>query len=146
MPEVGLHIGSGGKHLRIEPTRREFPAATDYWDQNWLYANVRVQAGAFTGRYEALLRSDEFRDFRDQLAPLYENLIGDAKFESLEEWVRIHVTGDGRGHFLARCTSRDQPGMGNTLTFEIEFDQTAVPQILRDLDELLRAFPVNGAP
>jgi len=34
--------------------------------------------------------------------------------------------------------------MGNQLTFELAFDQTELPAVLRDLDELKRAFPVEG--
>jgi hypothetical protein len=32
------------------------------------------------------------------------------------------------------------------LTFEIAFDQTFLPAILRDLDELILKFPVRGRP
>jgi hypothetical protein len=56
----------------------------------------------------------------------------------------MDVTGDGRGHFTARCELRDQPGIGNKLIIELAFDQTDVPAMLRDLDELLRRFPVRG--
>ena len=35
---------------------------------------------------------------------------------------------------------------GNQLTIELAFDQTEPPALLRDLDELTRAFPVRGNP
>ena len=54
------------------------------------------------------------------------------------------IEGDGRGHFVARCEARDQPGTGNTLRFELRFDQTELPPVLASLDAVLAAFPVKG--
>jgi len=140
-----LLIGSlGSEYLLVQPTRLEFPDTDDYWDGNWVYADVAVVVGAFRGSYEAVLRTDEFARFRDDLQVLHNSLKGGATFETMERWLAIHIEGDGRGHFTAKCEARDQPGMGNQLTFELAFDQTELPAVLRDLDELKRAFPVEG--
>jgi hypothetical protein len=48
----------------------------------------------------------------------------------MEEWLRVDIQGDGRGHFLAQCEASDQPGVGNTLRFELTFDQTELPPML----------------
>lgn len=64
----------------------------------------------------------------------------------MEEWLSIDIAGDGKGHFRADCVAVDMPGTGNRLTFEIEFDQTDLPEILGGLDAISRAFPVVGAP
>jgi hypothetical protein len=53
----------------------------------------------------------------------------------MEHWLRVNIQGDGRGHFLGKCEARDQPGTGNTLRFELTFDQTELPPILIALDE-----------
>jgi len=144
-PAPRLLIGSPkSDYLLVEPTRWEFPSNEDYWDGNWLYADVTIVVGGFRGSYEALLRSDEFARFRDALRGLHENLKGTATFETMEHWLVIHVEGDGRGHFTAKCEARDQPGVGNKLTFELSFDQTELPAMLRDLEELARQFPVRG--
>lgn len=140
-------IGSeSSDHVVIAVTRREFADATDYWDGNWIYASVRVNVGSFRGEYEALLRTDEIASFRDGLTRLHAELKGAATFQSMEQWLRIHVEGDGLGHFTAKCEARDQPGIGNTLQFELRFDQTDLPPMLASLDAVLTAFPVIGAP
>jgi hypothetical protein len=41
---------------------------------------------------------------------------------------------------------RGQPGIGNRLTFGLDFDQTELPEILRGLDAICAAFPVIGKP
>jgi hypothetical protein len=135
---------NSSQQLSMHVTRREFPEASDYWDGNWVYATIR--AGAFRGEYEALLRTDELTSFRDQLATLHTALNGSATFETMEHWLRVDVQGDGRGHFLAKCEARDQPGVGNTLRFELTFDQTELPPMLTALDEVVRAFPIKGSP
>jgi hypothetical protein len=64
----------------------------------------------------------------------------------MEPWLHIEVNGDVRGHFRAACRATDQVGVGNTLSFTIDFDQTDLPEILNDLDAVCDAFPVLGAP
>lgn len=136
----------GGDHVRIRLTRRELPEATDYWDGNWIYADVALRAGAFRGEYEARLRSDELARFYASLGPLYDRLTGEAVLDSMEKWVRVRLAGDGKGHIAASCEAQDAPGTGNLLTFELELDQTDLPRILRELEAILAAFPVIGEP
>jgi hypothetical protein len=138
--------GSNREHVIVLPTRRERPEVSDYWDGNWVYATVRIAARAFRGEFEAQLRAEEFVGFRDQLRHLHEKLGGGAKFETMEGWLSIDIQGDGRGHFHAACMAVDQPGIGNRLTFGLDFDPTELPEILRGLDAICAAFPVVGKP
>lgn len=41
---------------------------------------------------------------------------------------------------------RDQPGVGNTLRFDLTLDQTELPPVLTALNDIVRAFPVKGSP
>jgi hypothetical protein len=107
---------------------------------------VRSRVGGFRGEYEALLRIDEIADLRTGLIRLHAELKGTAVFESMEQWLRMHIEGYGRGHFVAKCEATDQPGTGNTLRFELHFDQTELPPVLAALDAVLAAFPVKGSP
>ena len=134
------------EQLSIHVTRREFPEASDYWDGNRVYATIHIRASAFRGAYEALLRTNELASFRDQLATLHAALKGSATFETMEHWLRVGIQGDGRGHFLAQYEARDQPGVGNSLRFELAFDQIELPPVFAALDEVVRAFPVKGSP
>jgi hypothetical protein len=112
------------------------------FDANWVDATIRIAAGAFAGEYAALLRADDFVRFRDQLRPLYEQLAGAATFATLEGWLSIEVRGDGKGHFQAKCEAIDEPGVGSRLAFNLDFDQTELPETLRQLDAICDAVPV----
>jgi len=39
---------------------------------------------------------------------------------------------------------RDSPGLGNRLTFAIDIDQTDLPPILRQLENVCSTYPVIG--
>ena len=96
------------------------------------------------GSEEALLRTDELARLRSGLVQVRADLKGAASFESMEEWLQMTVEGDGRGRVVAKGEARDQPGTGNTLRFELDFDQTELRGALASLDAVLAAFPVKG--
>ena len=68
-----LRIG-GCEHefLLVEALARSHPHRYDFWDGNWLDTKISVNAGAFTGHYDASLRSDEFARFLSSLRIVYE--------------------------------------------------------------------------
>lgn len=143
---VAFELGrSEGDRLAVSPRGRLHPEASDYWDGNWVDADVTIRAGAFRGAFEAQFRTNEFERFRDGLRTLHEELIGRATFDPIEPWLRIDIVGDGRGHLHADCQACDSPGIGNRLHFALDFDQTDLPPLPRELDVVCRAFPVVGA-
>jgi hypothetical protein len=145
MESTTLVVGSASAaRVEIRPLARSHAGATDYWDGNWIDCEVSASAGGFRAQYVACLRAEEFVGFRRCLKELYRDLEGLAQFKSMEEWLRIEVSGDGRGHFKGPCHLRDRAGGGNVLAFEIEFDQTEIPAMMDQLALIERAFPVVG--
>ena len=143
---LSFRVGSSNRErVIVRPSRREYPEAEDCDEGNWVYATLEIAAGAFRGTFEGCSRAEEFARFRDELRPLYERLSGKATFDTMEGGLRIDVQGDGKGHSHAACEAIDQPGMGNRLTFKIDFDQTELPAIVQGLDAVCEAVPVVGA-
>lgn len=138
--------GEGGEAVTIRVGGRMHPDATDYWDGNWLLSPIEVVVGGFTGRVQAGLRADELVSFREQLQELHRTLEGEAKLESLENWLILVATGDGLGHVEVTGAARDEPGMGNELRFGFTSDQTFLPEIIDALLQVEQLFPVLGAP
>ena len=120
----------------------------DYWDDNWIGAEIHISSGAFTGHitHDVLLRTTEFKSFLTQVEPLYESPKGVAEYSSLEDWIKITIRGDGLGHFTAEGFVIDNHCEGNKLNFSIHFDQTSLPQTISSLKELLEKNPVVGKP
>ena len=147
MTHTELMIGKPtSEFLQVRVLRRGAPEATDYWDGNWLVANVSLKVGGFSGSFEADLRTTDFTHFESELRTLYRSLSGQAELTTDQGQLAITVTGDGHGHFEARCAARDEAGVGNSLNFTLLFDQTEIPAILTQLEDIASSYPVRGAP
>jgi hypothetical protein len=103
------------RHVVVRPQRYRHPDASDYWGGNWLDASIEVQAGAFSGRMAATLRTEEFRAFHGELATLYETLMGQAAFSSLESWLGVKLTVGSSGQVAVTGWVEDEPSIGNRL-------------------------------
>jgi hypothetical protein len=125
---------------------RRHPDATDFWDGNWLDCSAEVAAGAFRGDLRRGLRVNELESFCQQLAVLCHRLTGEAVLDSMEHWLRVRVTGDGRGHLAISCRLCDDPAFGNTLDCRLYFDQTFLPGSLRQLEQALHTYLGVSAP
>jgi hypothetical protein len=141
----GFRIGSQSEFLDVKIVGRSH-ASQDYWDGNWLNADIQIATGGFHGRFGAYLRAEELKIFHDSLMRLYSFDTKAVKFETMEEQLSIGIQGDSLGHFTAECEARDQAGIGNRLSFTLNFDQTELPEILKGLEEALKEFPVIGNP
>ncbi|HEX7174772.1 MAG TPA: hypothetical protein VF240_05770 [Pyrinomonadaceae bacterium] len=147
MSMTGFRIGrDDSEYLSVQITSHSHPGSQDYWDGNWVNAEIEIDVGSFSGRYDAYLRVEELKDFRDALARLYSFDSNEAKFETMEEQLSISIKGNGLGHFMAECEALDQAGIGNRLLFSLEFDQTEIPEMLKGLDTVVQEFPVKGKP
>jgi hypothetical protein len=133
------------EYLNVKITGRS-RGAQNYYDGNWVNADIEIDAGGFRGRYGACLRAEELKDFRDAVARLYSFDSKEAKFKTMEGQLSIDVTGDSLGHFTADCEAVDQAGIGNRLNFTLSFDQTEIPAILNGLDAVVKEYPVIGNP
>ena len=128
-------------HLLVVPVGRPHANATSEWDRDWIDVEVTVDAGLLHGAYRAMLTARELARFRDGLRELHTRLSGTCELDALEHQVCVHVQGDAKGHFRARCVARDEAGGGNELRFTLAFDQTELGPMLDDFDELVREYP-----
>jgi len=142
-----LLLGSPGEnHLSLRPLRRTEPDSTDFWEGNWLKVDVSVRAGAFAGRFEADLRTEELEGFAGQLAALEGASTGAAALDSAEGWVSVRLALAPDGRLEGACEVRDDPAMGSSLRFRLGVEAAQRPVLLAALGAILRAFPVVGDP
>jgi hypothetical protein len=92
----------------------------------------------------ATLRTEEFRAFHGELATLYETLMGQAAFSSLEAWLGVTLTVGSSGQVAVAGWVEDEPSIGNRLEFTFALDQSFLPAMLRQLEVILARFPVVG--
>jgi hypothetical protein len=60
---------------------------------------IMASVGGFRAEYTACLHAEELASFGRDLDRLYRELQGRGGLKSMEDWVTMEVTGDGRGHF-----------------------------------------------
>lgn len=128
-----FHIGGEkAEYVRVSELR-------DNGD-GWLAADVEVAVGGFRACYPAAFNSSAFADFRAELEKIHQTVSGSAVFTSCEAQLEIALTCDAQGHIHLRGEATDHAGVGNTLAFRLEVDQTYVPAILRDLQATLERY------
>jgi hypothetical protein len=145
--EPGDHFHLGGRdaeYLEVWVVSRS--DAADYWDGNWVTCDVRLSAGGFRGRFSANFRTNELEVFADEVRTLQHDLKSTARFDTMEEQLRLVLEGDGRGHIACTGEARDEAGTGNILKFELNVDQTQLFGTMTQLDELVSRYPVRGSP
>ncbi len=99
---------------------------------------MEVHFGPWAGTPEYPLRAENFRQFRLELASLYDCLDGTASFgSSTDDLLHLQLVGDGSGHIRATCSIGED---GELFTCEMKLDQTFVPSILAGLERIETEF------
>ena len=148
---TGARLTIGNAHLdwlHIAVRSRSHPSATDFWDGGWLRTPITGSIGGFLISIpDAQLRSDELHQFMNELHALCQHLTGTARLRSLEDWIDLTITGDGSGRLIVEGAVSDCPGIGNELSFTINgYDQTFLPDLVAQLNEVMTSYPVPGRP
>jgi hypothetical protein len=133
------------ERIEVDVLRYERAPIGEYHDDNWLTAEIRVQAGGFNGNAAVAIVTDELVRFVTELRPLFETLSGSAEFTTTEDQLALKLVGDGKGHIELRGEVADQAGIGNRLHFTLQFDQSQLGASIRELDRVLSQFPVRGS-
>jgi len=132
------------EYIMINVLGRLHSDSDNYYDTNWLSCNISTKVGCFIGEVKSdiCLRTDEFQRFLVDLESLYDSLKGKAEYSTMEDWIKIEMSGDGQGHIKTKGFVIDKHCDGNRLDFTINLDQTNLPKIIKDLKELLEKYPV----
>ena len=145
MGELFFEISDGNNQVKVIPKNFIYPDAELEFDSYWLKSDVIVKAGAFSGCYEADFMSVDFAKFKNELEYLYNHLDSTAIFEGSERYLKIVLNGDGLGHLEVFCQASNNPGwMPNDLEFFLSIDQTYIPPLLRQLENIILKFPVTS--
>lgn len=141
---VEIEIRGHGGHLRVEVLGYENPSAQDLSDANWLSCDVLVEVSAFSGNISCSFSTQDFIQFRDELRELLANRSGIASFLTDEEHlgIRLEMEATGIVRIEGMAQIYDMPQA--TLSFSFESDGSFLTTALRDLEKLIKVFPVKG--
>lgn len=132
------------ERIEVEVRGYERAPTGEFGDDNWLTIGIRVWAGGFRGDTTASIQAGELTRFLRELRLLEQTLSGAAEFTTIEDQLRLRLTGDGRGHIELRGEVADRAGDGNRLDFTLQFDQSQLGKSIRELERVVLEFPVSG--
>ena len=102
---------------------------------------VNVVSGKFRGSTDCYFARTDFEALLQALRNFDEFLKGTHNFSTLEEQLNFELAIDKFGHLHCEGELFEQAGgWGNSVKFEISFDQTALKPLIRDLQKFIQSF------
>ena len=135
--------GEGGR-VDLDVIAYERPNVTEGSDANWLVCTVSVQAGPFSGRYEASVSTQDFVYFAEGLERLHEACAGEALFDPEEGAISLKLLGNGRGQISIEIRSLIVATPRVLVELKMLSDQSYLPELLQSVRAVLRDFPERG--
>lgn len=130
------------ERLEITVMGYAYESYDNEYDANWLNASTSIATGGFEGRITLMILAPELSLFASGISKLYEQLDGEAEFQTMEDQLYIRCRGDGLGHIAVTGYVKDAIGTGyNTLNYELALDQTLLKRTIDELDKVLKEYP-----
>ncbi|OCA90155.1 WapI family immunity protein [Bacillus sp. FJAT-27986] len=93
-----FHLLGEKAKVEIDIIAREYPNSFDYWDGNWVISNVKVEIPGYYVDFIASLRTDDIRDFLNDLKLMNKDLSGKAILKNLDSFIYFECEMDKLGH------------------------------------------------
>lgn len=136
--------GQNAECLEIKILRRENSKSTDYWDGNWLNAEVKIETSHFKAHYGTNFRAEDFQRFYDDIIRLKNHDVNEVVFTTMEEGLHLNLELQKNGSLL--CSGKTNNLSENSLEFQFTIDNMALNYLVDQLREILKEYPVIGSP
>ncbi|MEK4522425.1 hypothetical protein MKX96_12455 [Psychrobacillus sp. FSL W7-1493] len=139
-----FHLLGEKTKVEIDVLTREYPNSSSYWDVNWVISNVKVEIPGYYVNFTASLRTDEIRDFVNELKSMNRYLTGKAILKNLDSFIHFEGEMDKLGHIVWSGETCYPAGSGAVLSFEFVSDQSHLINLIKELENIIYVFPVIG--
>jgi hypothetical protein len=144
--KVKLHILGEDTKIEIEVICRSHPNCTDYWDGNWITSTINIEIPGYKAQFNADLRTDELRDFANELKLMDKKLKGKASLFNLDGYLELECEINKKGVIYWTVETCYPAGIGAVLKFDFGSDQSYLKGIVKEIESILSVFPVLGKP
>ena len=141
-----FHLLGEETTIEIDVLYRNYPNSSDYWDGNWVTSKINIKIPGYLVNFDADLRIDELRDFANEIKLMSKLLKGKAILNNLDNYLHIECEMDKLGKIIWTAETCYPSGYGAVLKFEFESDQSFLIGLIKELENILTAFPVIGKP
>jgi hypothetical protein len=136
------HITFAGFRLWIHG--REFEAAQDYWDGNWLRVTVHYGAkGVDVWTQGPILHLGELEHWLRELEEMNRALSGKAELAPVEPYLHLGFEMEKLGHIDAQIYITPD-NMSQYHEFREQIDQSYLPGLIRQITAVLQNYPLRG--
>ncbi|AQQ53288.1 WapI family immunity protein [Planococcus lenghuensis] len=139
-----IHLLGKEAAIQIEVVSRIYPNSLDYWDGNWIVTRISIEIPGYSVQFSANLRTDELRDFVKKLKVMNKKLKGKASLENIDGFIDIKCEINLLGKIYWEVETCYPAGTGAVLHFNFESDQMYLENLIKELDEVIIAFPILG--
>jgi hypothetical protein len=129
--------------VRLEVIKYENMLAKSIDDANWLQAKLDVMAGPFSGSITLALTSNELELLHRKLSNAIKLLTGNIEFATMEGNLRLQMTFERTGEVLVQGSVTQDEAEENVLQYYFLTDPITLEAVVRDLERLVRQFPVK---
>lgn len=141
-----FHILSEDTRIEIDVLYRNYPNSSDYWDGNWVSSKLKIEIPGYTVSFNADLRTDELSNFMNELKLMNKKMKGKAALSNLDGYLHIEGEMNKLGQIFWTAETCYPAGYGAVLKFEFVSDQSYLERLIKELNDILVAFPVLGKP
>jgi|LauGreDrversion4_2_1035121.scaffolds.fasta_scaffold14863_4 hypothetical protein len=134
--------GVAGK-LEITILKRSNSDTDDYWDGNWLEAEIKIVLPGIKILYGTNLRVDDLQRFYENVIALKYNRSKEAEFTTMEEGIYLHLDFEPNG--AVRCKGKANSESGNSLDFKIQTELALLDVFIDELRIALESYPLVGS-
>lgn len=128
--------------LKIKILRRSNLNSLDYWDANWLEAEISANTIAFKASFKTNFRVDELLLLNDELIKMINNQKNQTEFLAMEDGLQIGCKLDSKGFIVCSIKLTDQ--CRDCLEFHFRTESSSIQSFTSNLNSELQAFPLIG--
>jgi len=130
--------------FEMEMLYRQFPEAEGYWDGNWIVTRFQANRSWFEVDFINILHLGDLVWLRNELAKMHSASAGLIEWEPLDGFLKLVAAPDESGNvrWVIEMLYDDAEELRTSI--EINNDSTALLDILRQIDDVLGAFPLRG--
>lgn len=131
---------SGLAVIQLTDICRIFPESYDFWDGNWINANVSIDLEYFKAEYPIEFQLDNLVELHRQMLGIYNFEIKRAQFEMREHGLYIEFTVERNGGITCTVEARyDQACLG----FIYHTDFAEIQKLSHRLEKIAELFPLR---
>lgn len=141
-----FHLYGDDTKIEVDIMSRSHPDCHDFWDGNWVTSDIKITIPGYIASFIAYLRTDELQDFLNEIKDMNTKLRGKAILKNLDSYLHFEAKMNRFGKINWSIETTFPNGDGAVLTFQFSSDQSHLPLLIKEIEQILIAFPVIGTP